>query len=172
MRGATSHAPLADFSRACPPEARRFVERVRAIPDVAAVAVYPDVHLGGDPTGEPSCVGTAIATRSRLVPAWLGSDLGCGVAAVRLARSSEPLRDATRRRRALAAIARAIPIQRHARPLAHDLDPLDGEIVERALRMAPEYRHGDAGNVDVGHLAAPEPDSALIRRTCARISAG
>jgi RNA-splicing ligase RtcB len=105
MRGTASHAALADFSRACPPEARHFVERVRAIPDVAAVAVYPDVHLGGDPS-EPSCVGTAIATRTRLVPSWLGSDLGCGVAAVRLASSSEPLRDATRARRVLAAIAR------------------------------------------------------------------
>jgi tRNA-splicing ligase RtcB len=146
VRGAASHAPLADFSRACPPEARRFVERVRAIPDVAAVAVYPDVHLGGDPAGEPSCVGTAIATRSRLVPAWLGSDLGCGVAAVRLARSSEALRDATRARRALATIARAIPIQRHAHPLAPDLDPLDGEIVERALgRGASAHELGTLG---------------------------
>jgi tRNA-splicing ligase RtcB len=119
---------------------------VCAIPDVAAVAVYPDVHLGGDLTGEPSYVGTAIATRTRLVPSWLGSDLGCGVAAVRLADSCEPLRDAARARRALAAIARAVPIQRHATLLAHDLDATDGHAVERALsRGASAHELGTLG---------------------------
>ena len=146
-RTSSSRALLADFSRTCSPEARSFVERVRALSDVAAVAVFPDVHLGGDPHDEPSCVGTAIATRSRLVPAWLGSDLGCGVAALRIARSSTPLHDAARAQRALRAIARAIPIHRHPTPLGSAaLEPVHAEAAEHALgRGASAHELGTVG---------------------------
>ncbi|MBV9825082.1 MAG: RtcB family protein [Alphaproteobacteria bacterium] len=44
------------------------------------VAVMPDVHLGKGAT-----VGSVIATKGAIVPAAVGVDIGCGMAAVRLA---------------------------------------------------------------------------------------
>lgn len=118
MTRARDRPRVSVFVSAIDPEVARFVDRVLAIDDVAHLAILPDIHLAGDPDDEPACVGTAIATREWLVPAWLGSDLGCGIAAIRIASSSEPLADPRRAVDVLTRLSRAIPIQRHRVPLA------------------------------------------------------
>lgn len=52
------------------------------------VAVMPDVHAGIGST-----VGSVIATRSAIVPAMVGVDIGCGMNAVRLSISAKDLPD-------------------------------------------------------------------------------
>jgi tRNA-splicing ligase RtcB len=89
------------------PEVARFVERARRAEDVVHVAVMPDVHLAGR-----ACVGTVVATRRLLYPELLGSDLGCGVAAIPLDTARAALSDPALARRALGAVARAVPILR------------------------------------------------------------
>lgn len=93
------------------PEVARFVERVRRAEDVVHVAVMPDVHLAGR-----ACVGTVVATRRLLYPELLGSDLGCGVAAIPLGTSRALLEDPAVARRALTLLSRAVPILRRAPP--------------------------------------------------------
>lgn len=58
--------------------------RLRRGPDVARVAVMPDVHLARE-----VCVGVALATRTRLYPAAVGGDIGCGMAAIRVPRAMD-----------------------------------------------------------------------------------
>lgn len=90
------------------PDVRAFVVRVAHARDVARVAVMPDVHLAGS-----ACVGLVVGTRRLLVPELLGSDLGCGVAALDLGASAELLRDRTRATRLLDELGRAVPTRLH-----------------------------------------------------------
>ena len=53
------------------------IDRLRSSDDVAAVAIMPDVHLAKE-----VCVGAVVATRELIYPAAVGSDIGCGMAAV------------------------------------------------------------------------------------------
>lgn len=98
-----SARPAVFASAALDPDVRRFVERVSSADDVARVAVMPDVHLAGS-----ACVGSVVATRTLLVPELLGSDLGCGVAALDLGASARGIERA-QLERTLAALSRAIP---------------------------------------------------------------
>lgn len=60
-----------------PDDIARALWKIRHAPGVCRVAVMPDVHLAGD-----VCIGTVVATRDLLYPAAVGSDIGCGMAAV------------------------------------------------------------------------------------------
>ena len=93
-------------------EVQQHIARVRSLPHVQRIAVFPDAHLAGD-----ACVGTAILSASKLVPAWLGSDLGCGVAGLPIGNAD--VRDEGTWLRVLHALQRVIPIhrgERRARP--------------------------------------------------------
>lgn len=85
------------------------VERLRALPDAAAVALMPDVHLS-----EQVCVGTVLATRSAVYPAAVGGDIGCGVAALRFEGSAHLLEDQHKAGRILDLLGRLVPAM--ARP--------------------------------------------------------
>ena len=50
----------------------------------------PDAHVSED-----VCVGTVTATRSRILPAAVGGDVGCGMTTVRFDASAEILADPT-----------------------------------------------------------------------------
>jgi tRNA-splicing ligase RtcB len=94
-----------------PADVKSALERLAEHPDVARIAVMPDVHLAED-----VCVGTVVATRSQLLPAAVGGDIGCGMAAVRLSSvSAEVLEDRQRAAKVLAGFGRRIPAIRHAR---------------------------------------------------------
>lgn len=66
---------------------KRQLELVADLPFVHHhVAAMPDVHVGIGAT-----VGSVIATRNAIIPAAVGVDIGCGMAAVRLSLSANDL---------------------------------------------------------------------------------
>ena len=67
------------------------------------IAAMPDVHAGIGAT-----VGSVIATRSAIIPAAVGVDVGCGMNAVRLALKAADLPDNLHRIRS--AIEAAVPV--------------------------------------------------------------
>jgi tRNA-splicing ligase RtcB len=87
-------------------DVRSALERLRHAEDVIAVAVMPDVHLASE-----VCIGVALATRSRLLPAAVGSDIGCGMAALGFDGDAEAIQPAGPR--ILARLGAAIPVIRH-----------------------------------------------------------
>lgn len=58
-------------------EVAQSIERLCHADDVRHVAVMPDVHLANE-----VCVGVAMATQRLIYPAAVGSDIGCGMAAI------------------------------------------------------------------------------------------
>lgn len=101
-------------------EVRRALERLAATADVQQVAVMPDVHLANG-----VCIGTVTATSGRILPDAVGGDIGCGVAAVRIAASAALVAEAANAAAVLAGLYRAVPFIKHARrsapPLPHAL---------------------------------------------------
>ncbi len=77
--------------------------------DVAHVAIMPDVHLAKE-----VCVGVAMATRSTIYPAAVGSDIGCGMAAIRFEGSADFLTDELSAARLLGALYKQVPTMRHS----------------------------------------------------------
>lgn len=67
----TEGVPVADNARAQ-------VEQIASLPFVDRMAVMPDVHLGKGAT-----VGSVIASTKAVIPAAVGVDIGCGMAAVK-----------------------------------------------------------------------------------------
>jgi tRNA-splicing ligase RtcB len=108
-----------------PPDAdvRAALGRLASLPDVCRVAVMPDVHLADE-----VCIGVALATRSTLYPAAVGSDIGCGMATIDLGVEASALRRADVAAGVLDAFTRRIPIQRHTRKHA--------PVLPSALRSA------------------------------------
>ena len=115
-----TRAPLARWVVEPPPhEVGAALERLRHVHDVARIAVMPDVHLA-----EEVCVGTVIATRATLIPAAVGGDIGCGMAALALDAPAGLLADESTAARVLAGLQRAIPALRHPGPASgHPLPP-------------------------------------------------
>ncbi|HEY0705952.1 MAG TPA: RtcB family protein [Polyangia bacterium] len=84
-------------------QARAQLERVARLPFVHRhVAVMPDVH-----TGIGATIGSVVATRSAIVPAAVGVDIGCGMMAVRTSLDASHLPDDLRAIRT--AIEAAVP---------------------------------------------------------------
>ena len=76
-----SATPIKGWIRGVPlePQAHEQLRNIASIPFVGPwVAVMPDVHLGKGAT-----VGSVIPTRGAIIPAAVGVDIGCGMAAVR-----------------------------------------------------------------------------------------
>src|ERR1700677_4980170 len=93
-------------------QALQQLRNVTTLPQVAGVAVMPDVHVGIGAT-----VGSVIAMRGAVCPAAVGVDIGCGMTAVRTSLTAADLPEdlgALRDR-----IERAIPVGRagHTRPV-------------------------------------------------------
>lgn len=91
-----------------PDEVKRALQRIARAPDVRAIAVMPDVHLA-----ENVCVGTVLATEELVYPQAVGGDIGCGMAAVRIAASAERMAEPAIAHRILADLREAVPILRH-----------------------------------------------------------
>ena len=85
-------------------EAHQQLRNIASLPFVGPwVAVMPDVHLGKGAT-----VGSVIPTKGAIIPAAVGVDIGCGMAAVRTTLCADDLPDDLARLRG--AIERAIPV--------------------------------------------------------------
>jgi tRNA-splicing ligase RtcB (3'-phosphate/5'-hydroxy nucleic acid ligase) len=77
----TGGSPVKAWTRGVPIEdaARKQIENVARLPFIHKhVAVMPDVHWGMGAT-----VGSVIPTMGAIIPAAVGVDIGCGMAAVR-----------------------------------------------------------------------------------------
>ena len=85
-------------------EAHQQLQNIAAIPFVGPwVAVMPDVHLGKGAT-----VGSVIPTRGAIIPAAVGVDIGCGMAAVRTTLRAKDLPDTLAYLRS--SIERSVPV--------------------------------------------------------------
>ncbi len=83
--------PIKAWVRGVPVDslAREQLANIAAVPFVGPwVAVMPDVHVGKGAT-----VGSVIPTRGAIIPAAVGVDIGCGMAAVRTTLRAEDLPD-------------------------------------------------------------------------------
>ena len=100
-----STTPIKGWVRGVPveDEARQQLRNITALPFVGPwVAVMPDVHLGKGAT-----VGSVVPTRGAIIPAAVGVDIGCGMAAVRTTLRASDLPDNLGKLRS--AIERAVP---------------------------------------------------------------
>lgn len=99
----------------------------------AHIAAMPDVHLGKGAT-----VGSVIPTRSAVIPAAVGVDIGCGMNAVRLSINASSLPDNLKPVRA--AIEDAVPVgfnmHKTVKARRSTLNALDGGL-EKILKRHP-----------------------------------
>ncbi|HJR75264.1 MAG TPA: RtcB family protein [Luteimonas sp.] len=101
-----SDTPIKGWVRGVPLEeqAHAQLRNIASIPFVGPwVAVMPDVHLGKGAT-----VGSVIPTRGAIVPAAVGVDIGCGMAAVRTTLRAKDLPDSLAQLRS--SIERSVPV--------------------------------------------------------------
>ncbi|HEY0660143.1 MAG TPA: RtcB family protein [Lysobacter sp.] len=103
VEGAT---PIKGWVRGVPLEdkARAQLRNIASLPFVGPwVAVMPDVHLGIGAT-----VGSVVPTRGAIIPAAVGVDIGCGMAAVRTTLRATDLPDNLAQLRS--SIERSVPV--------------------------------------------------------------
>ena len=139
------------------PQALRQLYNVTTLPQVAGVAVMPDVHVGIGAT-----VGSVIAMRGAVCPAAVGVDIGCGMSAVRTALTAADLPDDLSRLRSR--IEAAIPVGRGAHTSAVDPSRFHGfsatgwaAFWARFDSLAPQVKarreraHGQMGTLGSGN---------------------
>ena len=101
-----SATPIKGWVRGVPLEekAREQLRNIAALPFVGPwLAVMPDVHLGKGAT-----VGSVVPTRAAIIPAAVGVDIGCGMAAVRTTLRAKDLPDSLVQLRS--SIERGVPV--------------------------------------------------------------
>jgi tRNA-splicing ligase RtcB len=93
-----------------PSDVAQSIDRLCRADDVRHVAVMPDVHLANE-----VCVGVAMATQRLIYPAAVGSDIGCGMAAIGFEADADLLANERAAARVLAGMYRLIPSIKHPR---------------------------------------------------------
>lgn len=97
IKGWVHGVPLED-------SAKQQLQNIAALPFVGPwLAVMPDVHLGKGAT-----VGSVVPTRGAIIPAAVGVDIGCGMAAVRTTLTAKDLPDNLAQLRS--SIERGVPV--------------------------------------------------------------
>lgn len=99
-------APIKAWTNGVPVEfeARKQLQNIAALPFIHGhVAVMPDVHLGRGAT-----VGSVIPTKGAIIPAAVGVDIGCGMAAVMTSITASQLPDSLKAIRS--GIEKVIPV--------------------------------------------------------------
>jgi tRNA-splicing ligase RtcB (3'-phosphate/5'-hydroxy nucleic acid ligase) len=118
--------PVVAWSRALSAATLRQLRRLAAEPYVVdRVAAMPDAHVA-----EGVAVGTVFATEDAIVPAALGGDLGCGVAALRFGPGNVPPLGRRDLERMLGALAGVVPV-------GDACQPGRGVSLPEALAAAP-----------------------------------
>lgn len=118
------------------PETIKQLRNIAELPILAGhVAVMPDVHLGKGAT-----VGSVIPTKSAIIPAAVGVDIGCGMAALRTELTADQLPDSLRRLRSRIEARVPVGFSAHDRPLTPQHDGLRGMALANAGRkLAQRY---------------------------------
>ena len=128
------------------PEVAQSIERLCRAQDVRHVAVMPDVHLAHE-----VCVGVAMATQRLIYSSAVGSDIGCGMAAVRFEANSDLLATEKAAAQVLAGMYRLVPAIKHPRETVPGSLPLflhDSSLSDPAL----EKLKGRDGRFQFGTL--------------------
>ncbi|MBN1512322.1 MAG: RtcB family protein [Phycisphaerae bacterium] len=112
------------------PAVRQTIDRLVRSPDVAHVAVMPDVHLAAGVSN-----GVVVATERFVYPAAVGGDIGCGFAVVAFAGGAAALDQRSAAEAVLRSLPRSVPVMRHRR--CEGLPELAGKLAPDAL-SAPE----------------------------------
>lgn len=130
-----------------PQDVAASIERLASSADVRHVAVLPDVHLAAD-----VCIGTAVATSQLLYPAAIGSDIGCGIAAVKFHSDSDWLSDERAAAGLLARLYQCVPSNRHSKATMPDAlpetltaAPLSDERLEKQKSRDGRVQFGTLG---------------------------
>ena len=126
--------PVKIFTEDIDTNSRLQLAEVARLPVVTGhIAAMPDVHLGIGAT-----VGSVIPTRRALIPAAVGVDIGCGMAAQQLSLRAEQLPDDLKKVRD--AIERRIPVGRAGHDRAVDKLAPEGLAagLERILERHPD----------------------------------
>ncbi|HZU39370.1 MAG TPA: RtcB family protein [Gemmataceae bacterium] len=119
MKSPSDHAVVRRWlAEPLPADVTLAIDRLAQTEDVRHIAVMPDVHLS-----EEVCTGTVVATGHRLLPHAVGSDIGCGMAAVCFAAPADLLDDERAAARLLAGLYRVVPTMRHPRATLRDRLP-------------------------------------------------
>jgi tRNA-splicing ligase RtcB (3'-phosphate/5'-hydroxy nucleic acid ligase) len=98
------------LSEPLPQDVANSIARLAEADDVRHLAIMPDIHLAKE-----VCVGVALATKSLIYPAAVGSDIGCGMIAVRFDCPADLLADERTAARILAGLYGRVPAMRHPR---------------------------------------------------------
>lgn len=154
------HQWLAD---SLPADVANALARLQDVPQIAHIAVMPDVHLAGE-----FCIGTVIASPDTLFPNAVGGDIGCGMSAIAFDADASALEDPHSAARVLAALYELTPAKRHHRALA---PPFPQDLLD--LPLSPALAHlkkpgGDAhlqlGTLGGGnHFLELQADTATHR---------
>lgn len=124
-------------------DVRQSLEQLRQADDVQHVAVMPDVHLAKD-----VCVGIALATTELIYPAAVGSDIGCGMAAIAVEADSSLLSDERIAAGLLSALYQHVPYHKHSTP-----QDLPAELFQSSLSVPSLNRLAQReGRVQLGTL--------------------
>lgn len=110
--GEGQRVPVVAWSRALSAATLRQLRRLASEPYVVdRVAAMPDAHVA-----EGVAVGTVFATEDAIVPAALGGDLGCGVAALRFGPGAPSKPGRRELERLLEGLAKAVPVGEACQP--------------------------------------------------------
>lgn len=118
---------------------RQTIDRLCRAPDVARVAVMPDVHLAAGVSN-----GVVVATRRFIYPAAVGGDIGCGYSAVAFEGAAAPLTRRAAAEAVLGALPSAAPVMRHRRRagLPEFGDALNDDALSHPQLVAQAQRVG------------------------------
>lgn len=119
------------------------IERLQHADDTYYLAIMPDVHLAAD-----VCVGIVFATSDLIYPAAVGSDIGCGMAAVALDVDVDLLDDDRAAARLLAALYDGVPTNKHSKRLDLPLSLAQMQLSDSRLAKQAERD----GRVQLGTL--------------------
>ncbi len=153
MRLTQGKAPVLVWTDEIEQPALDQLKRMANLPIVHGhIAAMPDVHLGKGAT-----VGSVIPTRSAIIPAAVGVDIGCGMCAVRTTLDATALPESLREVRN--AIERAVPVgfdmhsSRNARnDAARAVEPGLRAILDRHPKIVAKTRNRDAWARQLGTL--------------------
>jgi len=146
----TGGAPIKAWTRGVPIEesARQQIENVARLPFIHRhVAIMPDVHWGMGAT-----VGSVIPTVGAIIPAAVGVDIGCGMAAVRTTVTAADLPDSLGALRS--AIEAVVPHGRSDHGGRNDVGAWAGEPPTAVAAAWDELKDGYAGVVEQHPKAA------------------
>lgn len=128
--------PLAD-------DVAKSVARLRRQDDIQHVALMPDVHLAKD-----VCVGAVVASNRLIYPAAVGSDIGCGMAAVAFFGEANLVDNESAAAGLLAGLRRVVPCNKHAKAPELPARLCDASLSELGLQKLAQRD----GRVQLGTL--------------------